>query len=79
MWFGLLYGIPDEPPPEADGGRAIVVLYAWEAGRGRPLTVGCPLSAAPDMARLLREAATGTPIMTPQCDACGAALDLPLD
>ncbi len=56
----------------------MVILYAWEAGRDRPRSVGCPLSAAPDVARLLRRAGTGARIMTPQCDVCGAALDLPL-
>jgi hypothetical protein len=77
MWLGLLYCIPDDAP--ADGERAMVILYTWEAGRERPFTVGCPLSAAPDMARMLREAGARAPILTPQCDACGVALDLPLD
>jgi hypothetical protein len=76
MWFGLLYCIPDDAP--ADGEREMVVLYAWEAGRERPFTVGCPLSAVPLMARLLREASTGSDLLTPQCDACRTPFDLPL-
>jgi hypothetical protein len=87
MWFGLLYGMCEDAP--APGARldahpaaaegAMVILYAWEAGRDRPFTVAGPLSATPDMVRLLRDAAIGTQLLTPHCDACGAALDLPLD
>lgn len=77
MWLGLLYRVPDDAP--AEGERAMVTLYAWQAGRDRPPTVGGPLRAAPDMARRLREARARAPILTPQCDACGVALDLPLE
>ncbi len=68
-------------PADAPAGdeRAMVVLYAWEVGRARPLTVGCPLSAVPDMARWLRQAMLGWGIRSPRCDACGTTLDLPLE
>jgi hypothetical protein len=56
-----------------------VLLLAWEAGRDRPLTVGGPIGAVAQLARLLRDAARQAPLLPPRCDACGTPLDLPLD
>jgi hypothetical protein len=56
-----------------------VLLLAWEADRARPLTVGWPVCAVAHLARLLREATRQAPLVMPRCDACGTALDLPLD
>jgi hypothetical protein len=77
MWLGLLYLAPDETG-QCDGEKTVLLL-AWEAGRDRPLTVGGPISAVAQLARLLREAAQQAPLLPPQCDACGTPLDLPLD
>lgn len=77
MWLGLLYLSPGEAD-ECDG-EETVLLFAWEAGRDRPLTVGGPISAVAQLARLLREAAQQAPLLMPRCDACGTPLDLPLD
>ncbi len=77
MWLGLLYLTPDE----ADDchGEETVLLLAWQAGRERPLTIGGPIGAVAQLARLLREAAEQAPVLPPRCDACGTPLDLPLD
>jgi hypothetical protein len=77
MWLGLLY----LPSGETDGcdGEETVVLLAWEPDRDRPLSVGGPISAVAQLARLLREAAQQVPLLKPRCDACGTPLDLPLD
>ena len=77
MWLGLLYLTPGEAV--RDDGEETVVLLAWEAGRDRPLSVGGPISAVAQLARLLREAARQVPLLPPRCDACGTPLDLPLD
>jgi hypothetical protein len=77
MWLGLLYLAPGET--DRCGGDAAVLLLAWEAGRVRPLTIGAPLDAAPQVARMLREAAQTAPVLRPQCDACDTPLDLPID
>jgi hypothetical protein len=77
MWLGLLHLSPGEAA--ACDGEETVLLLAWEAGRDRPLTVGAPIGAVAQMARLLREAAEQAPLLRPRCDACGTALDLPLD
>jgi hypothetical protein len=70
MWLGLLY------LPSVQG--AEVILCAWEDGRDRPFTVAGPLHAVPEMARMLRAAGSGATTLTPRCDRCLAALDLPL-
>jgi hypothetical protein len=77
MWLGLLY-LSSGGADECDG-EETVLLLAWEAGRDRPLTVGGPISAVAQLARLLREAAQQAPLLLPRCDACGTPLDLPLD
>ena len=74
MWLGLLY----LSAGETDDGEETVVLLAWQAGRHRPLTVGGPVGAVTQIARMLREATRHAPILPPQCDACGTPLDLPL-
>jgi len=86
MWLGLLYGVCADPPPRVneDGAMvkdedAMVMLFVWEAGRDRPLTVGGPAISAPDMARLLRAAGQGPLILKPRCDACGTSFELPLE
>jgi hypothetical protein len=48
-------------------------------GRERPLTVGGPIAAVAQLARLLRKAAEQAPLRPPRCDACGMPFDLPLD
>ncbi|HEY0344395.1 MAG TPA: hypothetical protein VGC59_07100 [Solirubrobacteraceae bacterium] len=75
MWLGLLH----LSPGEAHDGEESVVLLVWEAGRERPLTVGGPIAAVAQLARLLRQAADQTPLLPPRCDACGMPFDLPLD
>jgi hypothetical protein len=72
MWLGLLYLPSDD--------SADVILCCWERGRDRPLTIAGSLHAAPEMARVLREAAAhaGTAPLPPRCDACLTPLDLPL-
>jgi hypothetical protein len=77
MWLGVLYPSPGET--DACDGEPTVLLLAWEAGRERPLTVGGPISAVSQMARILRAGARQTPLVKPRCDACGTPLDLPLD
>jgi hypothetical protein len=77
VWFGLLY-LPPGEAAECDG-EETVLLFAWQAGRDRPFTVGGPISAVAQLARLLREAAQRAPLLPPRCDACGTPLDLPLD
>lgn len=77
MWLGLLYLTAAEAP-DSDGDT--VLVCAWEAGRERPLTVAGRREAVPDIARLLRQAASScTSILAPRCDACGTPLDLPLE
>jgi hypothetical protein len=75
MWLGLL----QLSPGEACDGEETVVLLAWQAGRERPLTVGGPMVAVAQLARLLRQAAEQAPLLPPRCDACGMPFDLPLD
>jgi predicted Zn-ribbon and HTH transcriptional regulator len=75
MWLGLLH----LSPGEACDGEETVVLLAWEAGRERPLTVGGPIAAVAQLARLLRKAGEQAPLRPPRCDACGMPFDLPLD
>jgi predicted Zn-ribbon and HTH transcriptional regulator len=75
MWLGLLH----LSPGEACDGEETVVLLAWKAGRERPLTVGGPIAAVAQLARLLRKAAEQAPLRPPRCDACGMPFDLPLD
>ena len=77
MWLGLLY--PSPVDTNAYGDEQAVLLLAWEAGRDRPLTLGGPISAVAEMARVLRAGARQTPLGKPRCDACGTPLDLPLD
>jgi hypothetical protein len=77
MWLGLLHLSPGETA--ACAGEETVLLLAWEAGRERPLTLGGPMSAVAQLARLLREAADQRPLLPPRCDACGTQFDLPLD
>jgi hypothetical protein len=73
MWLGLVHLSPGEAP--ACDGEETVLLLAWEAGRERPLTVGGPIGAAAQLARLLRKAAQQAPLRPPRCDACGTPLD----
>jgi hypothetical protein len=72
MWLGLLY----LPSDEDDGDE--VILCAWERGRDGPSTIAGPLQAAPEMARVLREAGASAPPLLPRCDGCLTPLDLPL-
>jgi len=74
MWLGLLYFTPDDADQE-DG--AMMKLFAWEAGRPRPLTFVAPAGAVVQTVRMLREAGAGASIAEPRCDACGAVFDLP--
>lgn len=77
MWLGLLY-LTAADAPDADGDTVLVCL--WKAGRDRPLTFAGPREAAPDIARLVRTAASSCgSIRAPRCDACGTPLELPLD
>lgn len=77
MWLGVLHLSPGEAP--AGDGEETVLLMAWEAGRERPLTIGGPISAVAQLARLLREAGEQAALLAPRCDACGTPFDLPLD
>jgi hypothetical protein len=77
MWLGLLHLSAGES--DACDGDDTILLLAWEAGRKRPFTVGGPITAVPDLARLLRQAAEQAPLLPPRCDACGKPFDLPLD
>jgi len=74
MWLGLLCFTPDDADEE-DG--AMVRLFAWDAGRPRPLTFVAPAGAVAQTVRLLREAGAAVSIGKPHCDACGAPFDLP--
>jgi len=74
MWLGLIYF------SGADVGGERAVVCAWVADREGPLTFSTPRVAVPDIARLIRRAASSsTWIVAPRCDACGTPLDLPLD
>lgn len=76
MWLGLLYFPPAEAP---DAGDERIVVCAWVADHDRPLTFAGPPEAVPDIARLIRRAASSsTWLVAPRCDACGTALELPL-
>jgi hypothetical protein len=77
MWLGLLHLSAGET--DACDGQDMVLLLAWESGRMRPFTIGGPITAVADLARLLRQAAEQTPLLAPRCDACGTPFDLPLD
>jgi hypothetical protein len=77
MWLGLLHLSAGDTA--ARGREDTVVLLAWEAGRKRPFTVGGPVTAGSDLARLLRQAAAQAPLLHPRCDACGTPFDLPID
>jgi hypothetical protein len=77
MWLGLLYFTAAEAP---DAGGDTAVVCTWVAGRTRPLTFSGPPEGVPDIALLLRRAASSTTwIVAPRCDACGTPLELPLD
>jgi hypothetical protein len=74
MWLGLIYFSAADAPADS------VVVCAWVADRERPLTFSGPRATVPDIARLIRRAASSsTWIVAPRCDACGTPLDLPLD
>lgn len=71
MWLGLLYFKPD------DENEPMVMLFAWETGRPRPLTFSAPAGAVAQTVRLLREVGAQASLAEPRCDACGAQFDLP--
>jgi hypothetical protein len=72
MWFGLLH------LPETPSGAEKVILCAYETDR--IFTVGTSPEMAPQMLRLLHQAACESGgVEAPACPACGGLLDIPAD
>lgn len=75
MWIGLMHVHAGETPDAVDGDLALIGIYRDDGSR--LMRLRGPLTAIPEIVRMLRAASAGAPRGLPSCERCEGSLGAP--